>query len=239
MTGTIEYTHAFQPIVDIDSEEVVSYEVLLRGKNNEPPDVIFDRMAGQGLMDFDQASRERAIRLAVRCGVECSLNLNFTPGSVLFEDGRYVTDTIAAARSEGVRAEQLVLEITESEAINTSDDFMRVLDMMRRAGVTIAIDDFGSGYAGLNLLADVQPDWIKLDMHLLKGIERNGARQSIVRAISHVCLDLGIDVLAEGVETEGEFAFLRKLGISLYQGFLFARPGFECLPDVSNLDLRR
>lgn len=102
-----------------------------------------------------------------------------------------------------------------------------------RSGTVIAIDDFGAGYSGLNLLADIQPDWIKLDMYLLRNIEQHGARQSIVKAICSVCLDLGIDVLAEGVETLEELRFLEKLDISLYQGYFFAKPGFETLPTVS------
>ena len=103
----------------------------------------------------------------------------------------------------------------------------------RRRGIRIAIDDFGAGYAGLNLLADLQPDLMKLDIGLVRGIEGRGARQSIVRAIVQVSVDLGIDVVAEGVETEGELAWLADQGIDLFQGFLCARPGFECLPHVT------
>lgn len=233
MINHVEYSHAFQPIIDIDAGRVVSYEVLLRGKNNEPPGAIFGQIPKERLMNFDQASRERAIKLAANLGLECNLNLNFTPGSILFESGKYVEDTVAAAQKQGVEAKQLILEITESEVINTTSAFVNVLNKLRRTGLTIAIDDFGAGYAGLNLLADVQPDLIKLDMHLLRGIDKNGARQSIVKAISDVCLDLGIDVLAEGVETKEEFGFLKKQGIVLYQGYFFAKPGFECLPSVS------
>jgi EAL domain-containing protein (putative c-di-GMP-specific phosphodiesterase class I) len=239
MIKGIEYYHAFQPIINIDAGKVVSYEVLLRGKNNEPPGFIFGQLPTESLMEFDQASRERAIKLASNLGLECSLNLNFTPGSILFEGGKYVEDTIAVSQHHGIDAKQLIIEITESEAINTSSELLNVLNKLRRTGVTIAIDDFGSGYAGLNLLVDVQPDLIKLDMYLLRNIDKDGARQAIVRAISDVCLDLGIDVLAEGVETEEEFDFLNKLGVSLYQGYLFAKPGFECFPPVSIQYLKR
>lgn len=239
MINSIEYSHAFQPIIDIDVGKVVSYEVLLRGKNNEPPGVIFGQLPSEDLMEFDQASRARAIQLASNLGLECSLNLNFTPGSILFEGGKYVEDTVAVANKLGVDAKQLIIEITESEVINTSHELMNVINKLRRTGVTIAIDDFGAGYAGLNLLVDMQPDLIKLDMHLLRDIDKNGPRQSIVRAISEVCLDLGIDVLAEGVETEEEFCFLKILGVSLYQGYLFAKPGFESFPPVSTQYLER
>ncbi|ABM04791.1 regulatory protein for cyclic-di-GMP, EAL domain protein [Psychromonas ingrahamii 37] len=239
MIKGIEYTHAFQPIINIDAGKVVSYEVLLRGKHNEPPGFIFDQVPTESLMEFDQANRERAIKQASNLGLECSLNLNFTPGSILFEGGKYVEETIAVSQYHGIDAKQLVIEMTECEAINTASELSNVLNKLRRTGVTIALDDFGSGYAGLNLLVDVQPDLIKLDMYLLRNIDKNGPRQAIVRAIFDVCLDLGIDVLAEGVETEEEFDFLNKLGVSLYQGYLFAKPGFESFPPVSIQYLKR
>ncbi|WP_220464151.1 MULTISPECIES: EAL domain-containing protein [unclassified Colwellia] len=235
----IKYTHAFQPIINIDAGKVVSYEVLLRGKNNEPPGFIFDQVPTARLMEFDQASRERAIKLASNLGLECGLSLNFTPGSILFEGGKYVENTVAVSQHHGIDAKKLIIEITEGEAIISSSELWNALNKLRRIGATIAIDDFGAGYAGLNLLADVQPDLIKLDMYLLRNIDKNGPRQSIVRAISDVCLDLGIDVLAEGVETEEEFDFLNKLGVSLYQGYLFSKPGFECFPPVSIQYLKR
>jgi EAL domain-containing protein (putative c-di-GMP-specific phosphodiesterase class I) len=239
MIQDIEYTHAFQPIINIDAGKVVSYEVLLRGKNNEPPGYIYDQVPTEHSMEFDQANRERAIKLASNLGLECGLNLNFTPGSILFEGGKYVEKTVAVSQNHGIDAKKLTIEITESEAMVSTSELWNVLNKLRRIGATIAIDDFGAGYAGLNLLADVQPDMIKLDMYLLRNINRNGPRQSIVRAIVDVCLDLGIDVLAEGVETEEEFDFLNKLALPLYQGYLFSKPGFECFPPVPIQYLKR
>lgn len=235
MNINVEYSHAFQPIIDIASRKIVSYEVLLRGKNNESPMSVFDQVPSESLMDFDQASRERAMALAASLGLECSLNLNFSPGAILFENGKYLKDTIVAAQNIGLKNKQLVVEITEGEAISNTAELKNVLNDARRAGMTIAVDDFGAGYSGLNLLADIQPDMLKLDMHLLRNIEQQGARQSIVKAICNVCFDLGIDVLAEGVETIEEFRFLEKLDILLYQGYYFAKPGFETLPTVPKI----
>jgi len=96
----------------------------------------------------------------------------------------------------------------------------------------VAIDDFGAGFSGLNLLADFQPDQVKLDMNLIRGVERHGPRQAIVRATNQICFELGIDVIAEGVQTAVEYAWLASQGIHLYQGYLFAKPGFESLPSV-------
>lgn len=229
----IGFTHAFQPIIDIDLGETVSYEVLLRGVNNEPAETVFDQIAKSHLMNFDQLSRKKALILASRLGVSCSVNLNFTPNSILFDNGRFIEETLNQALKLSHQQKQLVLEITESDFIQDMSSLLFLLNKFRQKGIIIAIDDFGAGYAGLNMLAEIQPDLLKLDMSLLRNIHQHGPRQSIVRAICSVCLDLGVDVLAEGVETKEEFNFLRQIGISLYQGYFFARPGFECLPKVN------
>jgi EAL domain-containing protein (putative c-di-GMP-specific phosphodiesterase class I) len=103
---------------------------------------------------------------------------------------------------------------------------------VRALGVRLAIDDFGADYAGLDLLAGLEPDQIKLDMRLIRGIERQGPRQAIVRAIRLACFELGTDVVAEGVETVAEYAWLAEQNIRLFQGYLFARPAFEAFPAV-------
>jgi EAL domain-containing protein (putative c-di-GMP-specific phosphodiesterase class I) len=97
----------------------------------------------------------------------------------------------------------------------------------------LAIDDFGAGYSGLNLLASFQPDQVKLDMELIHGIESHGPRQAIVRAVSQVCYDLGIDLIAEGVETMGEYRWLANAGVRLLQGYVLAKPAFESFPMVN------
>ncbi len=234
------FTHAYQPIYSYEKGSIVSYEVLLRGFNNEPPSAVFEKVPIWQRHEFDQISREKAIKYAFdndtfNNKAACCLNLNFMPGSLVYKDGFYAHQTIATANKIGIHSKQLVIEITECEVVNSTAKLKMVLDDLRTAGATISIDDFGAGYSGLNLLADIQPDQIKLDMHLLRGIDTNGPRQSIVRAVNTVCLELGIDVLAEGVETQAELEFLRGIGIQLYQGFLFARPGFECFPCVSSV----
>lgn len=95
-----------------------------------------------------------------------------------------------------------------------------------------AIDDIGAGYSGLNLLAEFQPDLIKLDMELTRGIDSDPVRQAIVRAIIGVCLAMQIEIVAEGIETEAEYALLNDMGVHYMQGYWFARPAYEQLPAV-------
>ena len=103
----------------------------------------------------------------------------------------------------------------------------------KRLGFATAIDDFGAGYSGLNLLADFQPDYLKLDIKLVRDIHRDRSRQAIVSGIVTVCRDLGVRIVAEGVEQVDEARWLRDAGIRYFQGYLFARPAFEALPAVT------
>lgn len=228
--SNIDFSHAFQPIVDIDEGKIISYEVLVRGPNQESPETVFSQVAKQHFMDFDQLIRERGIAQAASLGLSCCLSLNFTPGEILFAHGAYVERTISFAGQHNIHAHQLIIEITESEAIPDLPLLAEIINKLRCSGIAISIDDFGSGYAGLSLLADIQPDQVKIDMHLIRNVNKDGPRQTIVKAINNICLDLGIDVLAEGVESHEEFLFLERSGISLYQGWFIARPAFEALP---------
>ena len=140
--------------------------------------------------------------------------------------------TIEAAARHSFPLERIILEATEVEAIGDPAHFAKVVNEYRRAGMKLAIDDFGAGYAGLSLLSEFQPDIVKLDMKLVRGIDSHGPRQAIVRGIAQVCVDLGIDLIAEGVETLDEFVWFDNLGVSLYQGYLFAKPLWEGMPSI-------
>lgn len=226
------YSYAFQPIVDIAAREVYSHEALVRGAAGEPAYKVLEAVPALSRHAFDAASRCSAIALAARLGLASRLNLNLLPQSLL-ESDTAITSTVAAAQAHGVLPEQLILEVTEGEVIADYANFGRRLSSYRALGLRFAIDDFGAGYSGLNLLADFQPDQIKIDMNLVRGIERHGPRQAIVRALVQACDDLAIDIVAEGVESPRELEWLAGQGIRLFQGYLFAKPGFECFPDIA------
>lgn len=103
----------------------------------------------------------------------------------------------------------------------------------KERGFLTAIDDFGAGYAGLGLLAEFQPQLIKLDMNLIRDIDKSASKKSIVGGVIHTCRDMNIDIIGEGIESAEELDFLRSKGISKFQGYYFARPAIEQLPAVS------
>lgn len=225
------FSYAFQPIVDLVAREVISYEALIRGPLNEPAFQILEGVPVESRYQFDRDSRAAAIAAAMKLGLGCDLNLNFLPQS-LCVSAEAINSTLRAAALNGLSAERIVLEVTEGEIIADHAHFGLLLNEYRAMGLKVAIDDFGADYSGLNLLANFQPDQIKIDMSLVRGIEKHGPRQAIVRAVAQACADLAIDLVAEGVETPAECSWLAAHGIRLFQGYLLARPGFESLPAV-------
>lgn len=227
--STIDFAFAFQPIVDAAACEIVSYEALIRGPRGESVESVLTRVPIDEIHRFDAHGRVVAIATAADLNIACNLNLNFFPQSLLVSRAS-LDSTLEAAERHGLAFERLVIEVTEGEIIHDHVEFTRLINEYRARGIKVAIDDFGAGYSGLNLLAEFQPDQIKIDMALVRGIDGSGPRQAIVRAIVGVCRDLGIDVIAEGVETLGELCWFKEEGVRLFQGYLFAKPGFACLP---------
>lgn len=140
-----------------------------------------------------------------------------------------------AARAHNFPVERIIFETVEGERISDAKWLTEVFREYQRIGFLTAIDDFGAGFAGLNLLADFQPDLIKLDMDLIRGIDQSRVRQAIVRGTVGICAELGIKVIAEGVETADECSALQDLGINLLQGYLFSKPLFETCSQTESM----
>jgi blue light- and temperature-responsive anti-repressor len=226
---TVVYSFAFQPIVDPIARTIVSYEALVRGADNEPASSVLGGIGHEVRLAFDEQLRRDALSLAARLGIRCSINLNLLPGSMVNAQ-ESLAATIGMASQLGVALDRIIIEITETEAVSDLLGFRDAIDLHRSLGIKSAIDDFGAGYSGLNLLADFQPESIKIDMSLIRGINVHGPRQAIVRGIIRTCSDLGIDIVAEGIESEAEWRWCAAEGIQFFQGFFFAKPGFEFLP---------
>ena len=226
------FSYAFQPIIDVDAREVLAYEALIRGVDNASARNVLRRVPLTHAQEFDRVTRGAAIALAMRLGIECDLHLNILPRGLLPCDAA-IAETLEAAEREGLPLHRVVLEVPEGEVINTHEEFARSINRYRGRGLKVAIDDFGAGYAGLNLLAELQPDQVKIGMKLVRGIGSHGPRQAVVGAIIQACSDLGIDVIALGVETLEEYAWFMEQGVQLFQGYLFARPALERLADPS------
>ncbi len=126
----------------------------------------------------------------------------------------------------------MIVEVTEDEVISRFDAFQSAVRELRSAGIGLAIDDFGSGFAGLSLLTRFQPDKLKIDRSIVSDIHIHGPKQAIVQAILSCCAALEISVVAEGVEKVEEWCWLEAAGVQRFQGFLFARPVLNGVSDV-------
>ena len=118
-----------------------------------------------------------------------------------------------------------MLEITERSSLDRVPDVRSRIASLRAIGYRIAVDDLGAGYAGLTSFALLEPDFVKLDMSLIRGVDSNSTKQKVVKSMTTLCREMGMLVVAEGVETASECQTLVDLDCDLLQGFLFARPG--------------
>lgn len=231
-----QFTMAFQPIVDVRTQQPFAFEALVRGTQGESAYSILSQVNDANRYRFDQACRVKAIELAAKAGLldipDCLLSINFLPNAV-YRPETCIRATLEAARQFGFPLERLMFEVTEGERVEEPDHLKGIFAEYEKQGFTTAIDDFGSGYSGLNLLATFQPKVLKLDMALTRSIDSDPVREAIVAGIALVADRLGIKIVAEGVETMEERIALQALGVSLMQGYLFARPEVETLPVIS------
>lgn len=228
---SIPITMAFQPIVDVRTRGVFGYEALVRGQGGEGAGQVLGMVDDATRYAFDQTCRVKAIDLAARLGLSGMLSINFLPNAV-YRPETCIRATLEAAAEMNFPHDRLMFEVTESERVVDHAHLRNIFAEYRRQGFTTAIDDFGAGHSGLNLLADFQPDIVKLDMALTRDVDSDRVRRAIVSGIVRLCDELRIEVIAEGIETERECLALQDEGIKLFQGYLFARPGFESLPEV-------
>ncbi len=236
------FTFSYQPIVDLASRSIFAHEALVRGVAGEPAASVLERVDDANRYRFDQACRVQAIDLACDLGlIERAgekLSINFLPHAV-YRPEVCIQTTLGIARKRGLDVGSVIFEVTEGERIEDGPWFASVLREYKRQGFLTAIDDFGAGFAGLRLLADFQPDIVKLDMELVRHVDKLPARQAIARAVIRLAEQMRMRLVVEGVEQAGERDFFLHEGVTLFQGFLFARPLLRGLarPDDAGLNL--
>ncbi|WP_207484714.1 EAL domain-containing protein [Arenibaculum pallidiluteum] len=218
---------AFQPIFD-RSGAAYGHEALLRGLGEDGALVGGGRLIGVAeeagmLFTVDQIGRRQAIEGAARAGLNGHLFVNFNPTSI-YDPEACLGTTFDAVRRLGLNPRTVVFEVTESTQVRDRTHLLSILDYYRRAGFLVALDDVGAGFSGLSLLREVKPDVIKIDMDLVRDVDQDRFRQSIVTHLAAIARENGALILAEGIETEAEHRWLQGAGIDLFQGFGLGRP---------------
>ncbi len=174
---------ALQPIVNMSTRQVIAQEALVRGLQGEGAAYILGQVTDENRYAFDQRCRVKAVQLGATLGVQSLLSSNFLPNAV-YEPERCIRTTLEAAAACNFPVERILFEFTEGERITDIAHVRNITAHYRARGFRTAIDDFGAGYAGLNLLAELQTDFLKLDMELVRTIDRSRARQAIVKGVT-------------------------------------------------------
>lgn len=229
------FSMAFQPIVHVPTRQVFAYESLVRSADGKGAASVLNRVALENIHRFDKECRSKAIELATRLQLtehSAALAVNVNPVAAI-EQESHVSLTCKEAEDAGFPLDRLILEFVEDAEMYDPKAMRRFVEQYQAMGIRIAIDDFGAGYSGLNLLVDFRPDIVKLDMGLVSKVDTDPGAAVVLKAIVSACNELAVEVVAEGVERLSTCERLLDMGVPLQQGYLFARPGFEALPKVT------
>ncbi|HEX6273359.1 MAG TPA: EAL domain-containing response regulator [Polyangiaceae bacterium] len=217
---------AYQPIISWSERRIAAYEVLLRSREATLPNpgAMLDAAERLGrIQELGRSVRKMAADRAKQLDPDTLLFVNLHPLELADPELLSPNSPLAAC------AERVVLEVTERASLDQVRDLRERLVLLRRLGYRIALDDLGAGYAGLSSFALLEPEFVKLDMTLTRNLGNDGTKQTLVRTMASMCQELGMRVVAEGIETEAERDELERAGCDLMQGFLFAEPE-EALP---------
>ena len=215
----------FHPIVRLTDRGVIGHEALTRPQGDLSFHSVEDLFAfaetTELLMEFERLCRRMAIRTAASVPNLGLLFLNASAGAVEDPDWSVAMEDILA--ESGLKPQDVVVEITERVAIVRHDDFQRALRMFKDRGYRVAVDDMGAGYASLQSLAAIEPDFLKFDVSLVRDIDRSSIKRSLLGTLRELAEKINARVIAEGVERPEEMKTLLDLGIELGQGFHFHR----------------
>lgn len=222
----------YQPVVDLVERRGIGFEALTRLTTDAfpGPDALFKAAYdNDSIWRLERLCRERAIRGVRGLSSDQLLFLNIEPDSI-YDPLLRSEAVIDLLKEAGLKPTQVVLEITEHAAVHDHEAFRQMLDYFRFNGFRLAVDDVGSGYSGLKSIAELRPDYIKIDMALIRDIHLHLIKQDLTATITRFSSSSGTTLIAEGVETEDELRCLQRIGVRYAQGYLFARPG-EAFPE--------
>jgi len=221
-------TH-FQPIVRAGTSDIYGYECLTRGLMPDgeliEPSELFGKAGRTDLLfNLDKLARQTTIQsITDHLPPGKKAFINFVP-TAIYNPDNCLHSTIEAIHEKGLVPGDVVFEVVEFEKIGDMDHLRSIMDHYRSKGFSVALDDLGSGFASLNLLTKLHPDYVKIDMELIRSVDSDSLKRSIVEAIIRLSREQNILVIAEGVETREELAYVTEAGVDFVQGFIMGRP---------------
>ena len=229
MLAAERFTSHFQPIVHLqDTTQIYGYELLLRGLDEQGnlvmPGPILELATDAGLLPhLDRVARLSAIAQASRHQIRDRIFINFSP-TALYDPVSCLRSTVEAIQKAGIPPEHVVFEVVESDSPQDLSHLKAILKHYRNAGFLVALDDLGAGYSSLNLLHQLRPDFLKLDMELIRNVHQDSYKALITEKILEIAQKLSIQTVVEGVERVEELDWLRDRGATFAQGYLIAKP---------------
>lgn len=226
------------PVIDLVDLEVIGYEALSRGPGGgefERPDKLFEAAYDTDLVfALERLCRHKALEVAATMPDDRIMFINIEPEAVADPELRDVMLGSVFADA-GLTPQRIVLEITERTAITDFRAFRATLEHLRTMGFAVAVDDAGAGYGSLHVLAEVRPEWLKIDISLVRGVDTDMIRRHLIESLVMFSERIGFKLVAEGIETEEELRTLREIGVRYGQGFLFMQPSepYPADPDLS------
>ena len=225
----------YQPIISLKDGHIFGYEALSRISDEtvqcsiEHLFRIADKM--NKLWELETLCRKKALKNAKNMNPEKKLFLNVNP-NVIYDAKFKKGFTKERLKKYGLDLLDIVFEITERNAVINKEAFLGSINHYRKEEFKIAIDDVGSGYSGLNAINDVRPDIMKLDMNLIRNIDKDDIKQLLCKAMVDFGKNAGIKVIVEGIETREELKTLIKMDVELGQGYFLAMPQ-ETFADIA------
>lgn len=217
----------FQPIIDLKSGEYLGFEGLIRGPADSPlhsPINLFGAAEQQGLqLEVEMLSRQTVLEAFARQNLPGNLFLNVSPEALTnpcFRNGQ----TLEFLDQIGLDPGRVIIEITENQPTFDFEGMRSALLHYRAMGFQIAIDDLGEGFSSLRLWSELRPEFIKIDMHFVQGVDKDPIKLQFLKSIQHIAESCGTQVIAEGVETAAELRVVKDIGIALGQGYFISRP---------------
>ena len=232
----------FQPILDMGSASVIGYEGLIRGPSDSPlhsPVALF-KLAREcnRVAEVEYLCRRIVLESFARLGGKGKVFLNISPDVLLQQDWK-TGQTLQCIQQVGLQPQQVIIEITENAPTTDYRLLREAVHHYRNMGFEIAIDDLGEGFSGLRLWSELRPNYVKVDMHFIQGINLDPLKLQFVRSIQEIANKSGARVIAEGIETEAELIAVRDLGIAFGQGYHIARPhpypALESKPEIRQI----
>lgn len=220
-------TAIFQPIISMDAARIAGYEGLIRGPSDSPlhaPVNLFRAAAENGLsVEVEHLCRKVVLERFVELQLPGKLFLNVSPESLLQPNSKH-GETLGYIHRLGINPDRVVIELTENQPTYDYNLLREAVMHYRAMGFRIAIDDLGEGFSSLRLWSELRPEYIKIDMHFVQGINQDPVKLQFVRSIQHIAEESGSLVIAEGIETQAELLLIKDLGIAYGQGYHIARP---------------